>query len=127
MPLHGVGIDIVDVRRIARLVEDRGPAFTGRWFTADEVAQCSASEDPGGAYAARFAGKEAVWKSLGMDGDRAVPWRSIGILDTDAGASVSLGVELATAAMAVGVGSIAVSTSAIDDLAMAVAMAWRTD
>lgn len=124
MSLRGVGIDIVDVARISRLINARGEAFTGRWFNPAEIAECSASEQPARSFAGRLAAKEAVWKSLGLDGSGQVPWRSIVVLTVGETEKVSLLDGMAAAAGAGGVGQVSVSTTSLDDLAMAVAMAW---
>lgn len=124
MPLRGVGIDLVDVGRVARLLQARGETFTSRWFTADEAAQCNAADRPEVSFAARLAAKEAVWKSLGLGGNRSVPWRSITIDSSGGTETVKLHADVADAAGAAGVQQLAVSTTTLDNLAMAVAMAW---
>lgn len=124
MSLRGVGIDIVDVSRIEDLILARGEAFTARWFTAEESAQCVAADQPAASFAARLAGKEAVWKSLGLDGNRPVPWRSITIDGGNETETVQLHGEVATAAGDAGVQQVWVSTTTLDRVAMAVAMAW---
>ena len=62
----GVGIDVVEVARLARALE-RTPGLAGRLFTPDETCageQVRAVES----LAARFAAKEAVAKALGAPG-----------------------------------------------------------
>jgi len=61
-----IGIDIVEVGRIAKLI--RNKAFLSRVFTRDEIAYCSRKANRAEHYAVRFAAKEAVWKALGMAG-----------------------------------------------------------
>jgi holo-[acyl-carrier protein] synthase len=56
----GVGLDLVDVDRFARVMQRR-PGLVARVFRGDE----SANRSPEG-LAARFAVKEAVLKSLGV-------------------------------------------------------------
>jgi holo-[acyl-carrier protein] synthase len=58
----GVGVDVVEVARLARSLE-RTPALLERLFTADEQAV-----DKLESLAARFAAKEAVAKVLGAPG-----------------------------------------------------------
>ena len=41
-----VGTDIVPVARIARLADERGDAFLGKWFTDAELAHCHAKAHP---------------------------------------------------------------------------------
>lgn len=75
MAIRGVGIDVVDSTRIARLLR-MSDRFASRWFTPREVAECQLSRQPALEYARRFALKEAVWKALGTrDWGGGVPWR----------------------------------------------------
>jgi holo-[acyl-carrier protein] synthase len=107
--LRGVGIDIADPRRFARLLDRGGEAFLRRWFTDEEVAQCSGAAR---ALAARWAGKEAVWKALGPEGwTGPLPWRDIAILDGAGRADVLLTRAAAELAHAVGVVAVEVSLS----------------
>ncbi len=71
----GLGIDVVEVARIARLIGVDGGAgtapataerFLARCFTDGERRFCDARADRATAYAARFAAKEAVSKALGV-------------------------------------------------------------
>jgi holo-[acyl-carrier protein] synthase len=62
-----IGLDIVEVRRIRRVIR-RTPGFLGRVFTEAEIAYCRGHKDPWPHYAVRFAAKEAVWKALGQRG-----------------------------------------------------------
>ena len=58
----GVGIDVVDVARLARALT-RTPTLAGRLFTEGERASVRTES-----LAARFAAKEAVAKALGAPG-----------------------------------------------------------
>ena len=60
----GIGVDMVEVARIARAIEKGG--FKDRVFTPAEQAYCdSRGVQSTQSYAARFAGKEAILKSFG--------------------------------------------------------------
>ena len=66
----GLGIDVVQVDRIRRLVEDGAATgvadrFLRRCFTEGERRFCDARAERAAPYAARFAAKEAVVKALG--------------------------------------------------------------
>lgn len=61
----GVGIDIVDVKRIASLLERYGERFLRRVFTDSEVDYCRSKHNPSPYLSARFAAKEAASKALG--------------------------------------------------------------
>jgi len=57
-----VGVDLVEIRRVAALAERYGERFMRRVFTAAELADCG---DRAESLAARWAAKEAVVKALG--------------------------------------------------------------
>jgi holo-[acyl-carrier protein] synthase len=60
----GIGIDIVEVNRIATAVKRKG--FLQKVFTDTEREYCqSRGRNSAASYAARFAGKEAVAKAFG--------------------------------------------------------------
>ena len=61
-----LGLDIVEIDRIARLGKNK--RFLERVFTPEEIRYCSAKSRKWQHFAARFAAKEAVWKSLGRGG-----------------------------------------------------------
>ncbi len=57
-----VGVDLVEIRRVAGLSERYGERFTGRVFTPAELADCGDRPD---SLAGHWAAKEAVVKALG--------------------------------------------------------------
>ncbi len=63
----GVGIDLVNVERIQRVMENpkTGGRFRVRVYTEREVEYCEARRRKYESYAGRFAAKEAVMKGLG--------------------------------------------------------------
>ena len=71
-----VGVDLIEIGRIRAALE-RYPSFRSRCFTEAERAYCDSRANPSQHYAARFAGKEAVGKALGI-GVRFT-WREIEI------------------------------------------------
>ena len=58
-----VGVDIVEISRIARSV--RNPRFLKKVFTPEEVRYCKSRKNAAQHFAVRFAAKEAVWKAVG--------------------------------------------------------------
>jgi holo-[acyl-carrier protein] synthase len=60
----GVGIDVVDIERMAWTLQ-RTPRFRTRVFTEGERAICDDKAEPAASYAGRFAVKESVLKVLG--------------------------------------------------------------
>ena len=74
-----VGVDAIEIARIRRALV-RYPAFRERCFTPAEREYCDSRKNPAESYAARFAGKEAVGKALGIGVARAFAWREIEIV-----------------------------------------------
>jgi len=66
----GIGMDICDVRRMARELSSPDRGFRDAVFTPGEVTYCESRRYPAQHYAARFAAKEAVFKALGAPKDR---------------------------------------------------------
>ncbi|MBX3281106.1 MAG: holo-ACP synthase [Acidobacteria bacterium] len=80
------GIDIVEVYRI-RETMTRTPRFRERVFTEDERAYCDAKGAAAGeSFAARFAAKEAVFKSLKTGWRGELSWQDVEIAVTELGA-----------------------------------------
>ena len=78
MSVLGVGIDLVDLDRIARMLSDKGEHAMTKLFTAEERAYLGTRPDPTGNAAARIAAKEAVYKAMqSLPGARAIGWREI--------------------------------------------------
>ncbi len=65
MRVHGIGIDVVEVDRIAAAIARHGEPFLTKIFTPEERAYCDSHKNPAPHYAARFAAKEAAAKALG--------------------------------------------------------------
>lgn len=62
------GIDIVDVSRFIKKIEDDNQSFITKCFTASEIEYCNSAKDinrKAERYAARYAAKEAVGKAIG--------------------------------------------------------------
>jgi len=60
-----VGIDLIEIDRVAAALVRHGGRFAQRCFTAGERAYCDSKANPAQHYAGRFAAKEAVGKALG--------------------------------------------------------------
>ena len=73
----GIGVDLVDTRRIAKTLARFGDRFRSRCFSKDEIARAECAPDPALVYAKRFAAKEAIWKALGEGGREGIQWREL--------------------------------------------------
>ncbi len=78
MQIVGLGVDLAEVSRVRRLLDKYGESFHRRCFTDHEWEYAHRYADPSARLAGRFAGKEAVMKSLGT-GWRRLRWTDIEI------------------------------------------------
>lgn len=85
MQIFGIGIDVVEVDRIAAALARFGDAFAARVFTAAELAYCRAQRRPEQHLAARFAAKEAVAKACGTGIGSNLRWLDMEITRQPAG------------------------------------------
>ncbi|MBX6328660.1 MAG: holo-ACP synthase [Pseudolabrys sp.] len=81
----GLGSDIVDVRRIARVIERHGERFLARIYTPVERAKAEGRANRIETYAKRFAAKEACAKALGTGFRSGVFWRDMGVVNLTSG------------------------------------------
>jgi holo-[acyl-carrier protein] synthase len=77
MRIIGLGVDLADVDRVERVLV-KYPRFADRCFTDHEQEYAFRFAHPARRLAARFAGKEAVMKSMGR-GWRQIGWKDIEI------------------------------------------------
>jgi holo-[acyl-carrier protein] synthase len=81
----GIGSDICDARRIAKVLERHGDRFIDRIFTPAERAKAERRRNRVETYAKRFAAKEACAKALGTGLRAGVWWRDIGVINLPSG------------------------------------------
>lgn len=74
MNVFGIGIDVVEVGRIASSLAEFGERFVTRIFTENERRYCLDKAKPELHFAARFAAKEAVAKAMGTGIGKEVGW-----------------------------------------------------
>lgn len=86
MRIYGIGIDVVEVERIASAIERHGELFLAKLFTPAERAYCAVQKRPELHYAARFAAKEAVSKALGTGIGSQAGWLDLEITRDPSGA-----------------------------------------
>ena len=66
MNIHGIGTDIVNIKRIKRLLKIKNSTFKKKIFTNIEIKTCEKRKNLAECYAKRFAAKEALFKALGL-------------------------------------------------------------
>ena len=81
----GLGSDITDARRIAKVIERHGDRFLTRIFTDIERAKAERRKNRAETYAKRFAAKEACAKALGTGIRHGVWWRDMGVVNMPSG------------------------------------------
>ena len=86
----GVGIDMIEVARIQRSLEDAkiGQRFRERVYTEREIAHCEKGRRRYESYAGRFAAKEAAMKALGQGWGAKVGWLDIEVVSLVSGEPV---------------------------------------
>ena len=85
MNVIGIGTDIVEVLRIAQMIERHGELFLGRVFTPREIEYCSARKAATQHYAGRWAAKEAILKAFGTGWARGIQWQDMEIRNDSTG------------------------------------------
>jgi len=73
----GVGIDIIEVARVAASYEKFGERFLNRILHPAEISYCFSHKTPGPFLAARFAAKEAISKAFGTGIGAQLGWHDM--------------------------------------------------
>lgn len=81
----GIGIDMVEIARFQRFIDEGNQALMQRLFTAVEQEYCSPRKQAAASYAARFAAKEALLKALGTGLRNGLSWTEIEVRTTISG------------------------------------------
>ncbi len=106
----GVGIDIVEIDRIKSSMERYSDRFISRVFCESEIDYCKNKGNPAIHFAARFAAKEAVVKSLGTGFSGGIKWTDVEIINPGVGRpTVKLHGQAWTVFKAIGGGAIHLS------------------
>jgi holo-[acyl-carrier protein] synthase len=124
--IFGIGVDVVETRRIAESIERLGQRFLERVYQPGEIEYCQSMRAPAPHFAARFAAKEAVSKAFGTGFSHQVNWRDIEIRRKATGEPfVVLHSGAAELAKRLGIRTIFVSLSHSDEYAVANAVLWK--
>ena len=85
----GIGSDLIDITRVAKVIERHGDRFLDRVFTDAERAKAERRAKNHkmvvATYAKRFAAKEAMSKALGTGIRQGVWWRDMGVINLPGG------------------------------------------
>ncbi len=81
----GIGNDLIDIRRIERMLEAYGERFIARIFTDEERRRSDLRANRAASYAKRYAAKEACSKALGTGFRAGIYWRDLGVVNLSSG------------------------------------------
>jgi holo-[acyl-carrier protein] synthase len=123
----GVGVDLVEVSRVASIIADKGSRVFARLLTSAERAYCESRPDPATHVAVRLAAKEAVYKALqGSETARGIGWRDIEVTRApDGRPAVELSGLAAARARELDVGRVLLSLSHTHQAAIAMVVLER--
>ncbi len=82
----GIGVDVVDVKRMKVVLDARGTSLIKKLFTESEIAYCTSKKNSHEHYAARFAAKEAVSKAMQTGWSGQFRWRDVEVINNPSGA-----------------------------------------
>lgn len=116
----GIGVDIVEVERIAGTIAEWAGRFLNRIYTEGEIRYCRRKRDPYPSFAGRFAAKEALFKALGTGLRRGVRWKEVEVVRRPGGPpEIELEGRTREIAEGLGVGRVLLSISHTRRLAVA--------
>ena len=121
--IFGIGADIIEMRRIRNMYRITDDPFVKKTYTEREQEEGARWSEPALYFATRFAGKEAVFKSLGIDGSN-IRLNEIEILGSETGQlNITLSGYTGKEAEKKGIKEVLISLSYNDEYAIAFAIA----
>ena len=81
----GIGTDIIDIKRIRKVIDKYGFRFKKKCFHHSEIKRSESKYNSVESYAKRYAAKEACAKALGTGLARGVFWKDIEIRNNNFG------------------------------------------
>ena len=85
MRIFGLGTDIVNIKRLEKILKKKNSAFKTRIFSKNEILYCDKKNNPYSFYAKRYAAKEAFSKALGTGIRKGVNFKDIEISNNNHG------------------------------------------
>lgn len=85
MQIIGIGTDITECLRVARMIERHGELFICRVYTPTEIEYCRNRRQSTEHFTGRWAAKEAVLKAIGTGWVRGISWRDIEVINQPGG------------------------------------------
>ncbi|HKA06210.1 MAG TPA: holo-ACP synthase [Gemmataceae bacterium] len=125
MDILGLGTEIVECARVRAMIEEHGERFLTRVYTPEEVRWCQSRKNSTEHFAALWAAKEAVFKSLRLADRHGSVWCQIEIEFKNDTPRVKLRGDLRERMTESGVGNILLTTAFARHYATATAIALR--
>jgi len=88
MEILGLGTDITECLRIARMIERHAELFVSRVYTPEEIRYCQNRRQATQHFTGRWAAKQAVLKALGTGWRRGIGWHDVEIRNESEGRPV---------------------------------------
>lgn len=86
--IYGVGTDLIEIRRVERVLERFGERFARRILCEPELKRFRAHKQPVAYLAKRFAAKEAFTKALGTGIHAPANWHGVWVVNLRSGKPV---------------------------------------
>ena len=83
--IFGTGVDIVEIARFERFLEQGNDALFQRIFTPVEIEYCASKKQSAQHYALRFAAKESFLKALGTGLRDGITWKDMEVANDHLG------------------------------------------
>ena len=77
----GIGSDIIDNRRIKKIINKYGNRFKKRCFSDYEIKRSESLKSNINSYSKRYAAKEALVKALGSGFSKGVYWKDVEVIN----------------------------------------------
>ena len=85
MRIFGLGTDIVNIKRLEKIIKKNKNTFKSRVFSKNEILYCEKKNNPTPFYAKRYAAKEALSKALGTGIRKGINFKNIEISNDNLG------------------------------------------
>lgn len=83
--IRGIGVDIIEIDRIRKSIDDLGDHFIRKIFTDGEIAYCRSKPEMVQHFAARFAAKEALSKAVATGWSGEFRWKDVEVINEPSG------------------------------------------
>lgn len=126
MDIVGLGTEIVECARVRAMIEEHGERFLTRVYTAEEIRWAQLRKNTTEGFAALWAAKEAVFKSLRVAGRTGNPWAQVEIEHKNESPRVKVHGSLRQRMTEAGITGVLVTMAFTRQYATATAVAMRT-